>query len=213
MKDQLDPWAEGVVVYRSEVHSQGRPSVVLCFAVVDGRAECVRIELGKGFLSGEDPGKFGARFAPGRMHPLTTATLRDIPLHAEIKKARAGWVKHLQSFQKARGGLVTPKMRREARIRLPVARDAARRDRPRPTPLDKAHFEKVALVYSDAYARGEPPDQAVAACFQVSHSTAGRWVGRARNEFHLLPKTSQGKAKVRRTRRATTSKPRGKTRR
>jgi hypothetical protein len=209
MAKKLDPWEEGVSVFRLQ---QGglKPNVVIYFAVVEGRAECVRIEIGNEFLPGEDPKRIGARFAPGRMWPLTSSELRGIALQSMVKQARAEWVKDLEWYRKPPAAFdVTPRERREATIRLPVARDAARRDRPGPRPLDKRHFEQVALVYKDAHVRGEPPVKAVEAHFHVSYPTAARWVGWARNELHLLPRTSQGKAKIRVTRRANKAKPAG----
>ena len=165
------------------------PHLVMYFAMVDGRGECVRIELGSEFLPGEDPTKLGAKFASGPLLALTTSALRSLKLHTEIRRARKAWVKDLELSAKGEEYGITPRMRREARSRLPVAREAAAHDRPGPRPVGKDHFEQVALVYRDAHARGEPPTQAVADHFKTSYSTAARWVGRTRNEFHLLPRT------------------------
>lgn len=46
---------------------------------------------------------------------------------------------------------------------------------------------KVAEVYRAAYSAGQSPTQAVAETFEVSHSTAGRWVVEARKAGTLGP--------------------------
>ncbi|MGI5436195.1 hypothetical protein ACQEV4_01435 [Streptomyces shenzhenensis] len=42
------------------------------------------------------------------------------------------------------------------------------------------HLEEVASVYAQASKVGEPPTRAVAEHFSVAHSTAAKWVGKAR---------------------------------
>lgn len=42
------------------------------------------------------------------------------------------------------------------------------------------HLEEVAKIYVNASSRGKPPTMAVADHFSVAHSTAAKWVGRAR---------------------------------
>lgn len=64
-------------------------------------------------------------------------------------------------------------------IRTPL-----RRRRNRITP---AHLREVAAIYRGAAAAGEPPTMAVKDHFQVSHSTAARWVGEARKVGELNP--------------------------
>jgi hypothetical protein len=49
------------------------------------------------------------------------------------------------------------------------------------------HLRRVARVYENAQVLGEPPTQAVQKDFEVSHSTAAKWVGRARDEGFLPP--------------------------
>ncbi|PRY24062.1 hypothetical protein [Pseudosporangium ferrugineum] len=50
-------------------------------------------------------------------------------------------------------------------------------------------LEQVAQVYRAAFRDGQPPTQAVAETFHVSHSTAGRWVVEARKAGALGPAT------------------------
>ncbi|MBS3940488.1 MAG: hypothetical protein KG028_05965 [Actinobacteria bacterium] len=60
--------------------------------------------------------------------------------------------------------------------------------------LDHAHFETVADIYKRALLEGRDPVQTVADRLGVKRPTAGRYVWRARNEHHLLPPTTPGKA-------------------
>jgi len=190
------------LILRRETGGTHQPRLVLSFAAIQGRAECVRVEIGAPFAPGEDPTKLGARFAPKRLAPLDASTLRRIRLHTEIKGARKAWLGDLEEFATGyfQGYKISRSIREEARTRIGIAKETAKYDRPGPSHLGKDHFEKVALVYRDAYARGESPTLAVAGHFHVARSTAGRWVSIARNEHRLLPKTHRGKAKVRSTR-------------
>jgi hypothetical protein len=55
-------------------------------------------------------------------------------------------------------------------------------------PLSEDDLRKVAEVYRDALAAGDPsPTATVARILHVSRSTAGRWVGRARGDGYLGP--------------------------
>lgn len=54
-------------------------------------------------------------------------------------------------------------------------------------------LEQVASTYRSAFAQGKAPTKAVAASFGVSHSSAARWVGRARDEGYL-EQTTAGRA-------------------
>lgn len=193
-----DPPSEGTLVYWTSSGGSRKPRLAQYFAMVDGRAECVRVEIGAEFEEGENPRKLGAKFAPSpRLRALQTSTLRDIKLHAEIKKARKEWVRALDPLSEGslHGKKVSSKIRGEAKSRLSLAREAANYDRPGPPHRGKAHFEEVARVYEDAHQRGDAPTTAVADHFDKPYSTAARWVSRARHEYDLLPKTGRGKAR------------------
>jgi hypothetical protein len=56
-----------------------------------------------------------------------------------------------------------------------------------------AHLQQVAETYREAWQTGEPPTQAVALHYGVSHSTAARWIGQARNHGHLGPPAPGGR--------------------
>jgi hypothetical protein len=94
-----------------------------------------------------------------------------------------------------RGRKVSEAVVREARRRLPLARESVKYDRPGPTHLGRAHFERVAEIYTDALMRRRPPTNTVADAFGVPYPTAARWVSRARHEYRLLPKTKRGRAR------------------
>ena len=49
------------------------------------------------------------------------------------------------------------------------------------------HLTEVAEIYREAYELGLPPTKTLAERFQISHSTAARWVGRARATGALGP--------------------------
>lgn len=65
-----------------------------------------------------------------------------------------------------------------------AGRAPVRRQRNRITP---AHLRDVAQVYREAWRRGSAPTKAVSQHFGVSHSTAARWVGLAREAGDLGP--------------------------
>jgi hypothetical protein len=52
---------------------------------------------------------------------------------------------------------------------------------------------EVAAVYSDAVERRHHPTEAVAARWKVAHSTAAKWVMRARREGHLPATRRKGR--------------------
>lgn len=53
--------------------------------------------------------------------------------------------------------------------------------------ITEEHLAEVAGIYADADARGEPPTLTVAGHFGVAHSTAAKWVGKARDIGLLKP--------------------------
>jgi len=60
--------------------------------------------------------------------------------------------------------------------------------------LTRAHLEDVAAVYREALENGAGPTRAVANHFDVSHSTAAKWVGKARRHG-ALRSTTKGVAR------------------
>jgi len=187
---------EGTLVNWSASGGSADPRLKLFFAQVNGRAECVRIEIGAEFQPGENPLTLGSRFKSASLRPLDVGVLRTIALGRAVKHARALWVAQLEEIASGTfmGVKVKPVVRREAKSRLALAKEAAARDRPGEAPLDREHFEEVARIYDDALAQGERPTWAVKEHFRVSYPTAARYVSIARHTYHLLPKTRRGRA-------------------
>lgn len=80
------------------------------------------------------------------------------------------------------------------RVDREVAKDAERREAHpgRPLEHDRSFYEAVADAYTNA---PENPTATVAQGFQVSHSTAAKWVRVCRSEkYRLLPETTRGTA-------------------
>ncbi|MFJ7525195.1 hypothetical protein ACIQ1S_09730 [Streptomyces griseus] len=53
--------------------------------------------------------------------------------------------------------------------------------------LTSEHLAQVAAIYREALKEGSGPTRAVANHFDIPHSTAAKWVGRARSQGHLRP--------------------------
>jgi hypothetical protein len=68
------------------------------------------------------------------------------------------------------------------------------RGRPKGRKHSDDHWPKVAECYIEARRNGFPPTSAVAAAFEVAHSTAANWIAHCR-EAGLLPPTTRGKAR------------------
>jgi hypothetical protein len=182
---------KGRIVKADEVPSfmRGRPRVVIRFAEVDGRLECVNVEI-------------GARFdiANERADVITASTLREINLGSVIDKARRLAASHWHYMGRETrftDGRAIPKqklraIRAEVRKRLPAATaKGKRRGGRRPLPVE--HLVDVAETYLAAWENGESPTKAVGAWGHVSDSTAAKWVSRAR-QAGFLEKTTKGKA-------------------
>jgi hypothetical protein len=75
--------------------------------------------------------------------------------------------------------------------------------------LGRSHYEEVAEVYAAARRSGGKPTQAVKEHFGVSYSAAAKYVQRARHDFGLLTRTSQGKTSARIVRAAASMRSRG----
>lgn len=154
--------------------ARGKPRVVVRFALVDGRIECVRLEVGARFDAPDEPDP----------RPLTTADLRAVDLGRLVARAKTQRAKALERIARERS---LPKETREAaRHALLPARASRIAYDPR----------EVAAIYQTAWDRGErSPTKAVAEHFSISTSAAGKRVWKARHEFGLLPKTRRGKAR------------------
>jgi hypothetical protein len=140
-------------------------------------------------------------FSLRQLLALLTATIDERRLLQELTAVAAAWrilaAEHLppgadtpdldetlSEDEKARFGAIL----QEARVK---AFDAAAPRRRRT--LTPEFLERVAEVYRDALAEGKPPTAAVGDAFGVEHSTASKYVRRAR-DVDLLGESRQGLA-------------------
>lgn len=163
--------------------------VQLHFDGVDGRSACVGVEV------------WGRTHAePGRPHaplpgvtPVTAQALR-LPLGRLVQEHMRT---NLALGERRRKAIPDPASRREAygdEERLEAVELWEKRGRRGAAPVyGPSHWQLVADVYSDAWAAGKPPRQAVVDYFTVSKSTGAKWVARARKAGLLAP-TSRGVA-------------------
>jgi hypothetical protein len=180
-------------VFWHEVNRRGLPRIVLRFAEVDGRAECVRVEIGAD-VKVENGADFADPNAPDPV-PLQTQDLRRIALQELIAEARRKNLEHSRLVSEAStwlGEPISERQRKTARRALAAAeRDSGKRrgmGRPGQTDLELA---RRALVYTQADSRNRT--QAVMDEFQLTLSQAAKSVHRARAKG-LLSSTKQRQA-------------------
>ena len=192
----------------------GKPDLVLHFAMIEGRPECVGIEVGARV---SPPGSTDRRWRlkdtatiEGPLRPISAADVRGLGLGEEVRRARAKMIRDLRIIESS--GDLPKRWRAEARERLAlVEKDGGRRPG-RPRMYDAEHFRKVADFYREGATNGLTPTRWVARKYGVSQSTAAKWVARARSpEYGFLPPTTRGRArahgaskKTKRSRRGTT---------
>jgi hypothetical protein len=119
---------------------------------------------------------------PDATGPITGTVLRSLPIGKVVDHLRANQ-RAAHSYHQAQG--------RDFPSEYLEAWE--RGEKPR---LGLEHYETVAEVYKAASAAGASPTKVVAETFQVSTSTAGSWVSRARNKYGLLGDTPMGKAGI-----------------
>lgn len=154
--------------------ARGPWAVVTHWTAIDGRAECVGIEVRSFRHDGETDN-------PWRQLPLqyettgtvTTSLVRGIPIAQVISDTRRA---EAAGFQ-----FDVPEQRDEAWA-------AERR-----VWQGLSRYEEAARIYSEAYKAGRSPTRAVARYFQISYAAAAKLVVRAR-QHGLLPPTTPGRA-------------------
>lgn len=102
----------------------------------------------------------------GPANRITAALVRMVPVGAKMKEARQG-----MAIKPGASGGAAP----------PSTTTGSERKKP------DGHYYEVANVYFWAWVRDAPPLEAIRAHFQVSHSTAARWVREARKRTILGP--------------------------
>lgn len=141
-----------------------------------------------------------------------TRTLRRLPLPSMVRDLKTRYMVHLREtfaegvpeswpdwiLENLDTGTATGGVSEEA---LEAARKSmleireARRTTGRAVRYDEAHFKRVASVYRQALDGGKPT-AAVADAFDVTYTTAAKWVRKCREmDSPLLPRTTRGKAK------------------
>jgi len=153
--------------------------LTLDFADVDGRLECVRVELG---WPADEPRQ-------GAPVPVTMSALRSVPLGRIIDEALRQHTRRLRDWAK----VLEPGQQAELLPLVAAAAASLPRAPGRPPSYNSEHFVKVADAYTKARRAGESPTKAVASRFHVSYPTAANWVARAR-AMGFLPPTSPGRA-------------------
>jgi hypothetical protein len=148
---------------------------------VSGRLECCGVEVKSFRETGSD---WPAALKRWDEDPeiLSTTTLRRLPLGAMLHDIREeGW-RVTQEFAAVLEEIAEPEATDIARSLRREGR-ANRSDRRRGLPP----LAEVAQVYRDALARRDHPTEAVSRHWTVAHSTAAKWVMRARSDGHLPP--------------------------
>jgi transposase len=176
------PWPS-----RGRASSRGRstrlpPSgylVTLDFAEVGGRLECVRFSIGAAVETPDAP----------EPEPVTASAIRSVPLQRLIDKALAEETKNLRRWARRAGDSDSGDY---LQARAAAAEASLPRAQGRPREYSEEHFKEVADAYTRAWKIGDRPTKAVAEQWQVSRSTAAKWVARAR-ATGLLPATERGR--------------------
>ena len=195
----VDRTDEGAVVE----DSKGRKwFAVAHWAEINGRAECIGLELWKGSRPAE---KGSYRSLPGqKVTAIGSADLRDIPV--------ATWLRTLWGIQRTKDRQLARTARRaadraernidtwqtatgpSASDRLREYADGVESRRGRRSANDREHFADVAAVYLAAVKERGNPNAAVAERWGVDKSTVTRWANRC-EQLGLLPPTTPGSAR------------------
>jgi hypothetical protein len=183
-----DPDGRIAQVWTQETRTPDGTRVVLRFAWVDGRAECVALEVGADLDDPDEP----------EPKPLTTTNLRGIRLPKLVEQAARVYRETVIEAVKARGFLNTDAptatderalaaLREWGRAERSVAEAPPRSRRGGRPPRGPEHLREVAEAYAAAYKAGDRPTKAVADKWTVSRPTAAKWVAQARSVGLLGP--------------------------
>jgi hypothetical protein len=154
---------------------------------IAGRLECVGLEIRSCRDGGEDWPPELPRWDEDP-EILTATTLRKLALGEILTDLREEgweqtdqWAREIEQLDPPEPG--DDELRE---IAAGLRRQASLDRRPR-RPRGIPPLPDVAAVYREASARRKNPTQAVAAHWDAAHSTAAKWVMRARREGHLEP--------------------------
>jgi hypothetical protein len=167
---------------------------VLYGADIQGRLEVMGLEVRSYPTTRQSPG------TPA-FDPIAATTLREIPLGEMLRELRAACVDALEA--EALGQLdpskpIEPDVfeweRDRARRQVDIARSSLHTAATGAPTLPDEHYREVAEFYSREQSAGRPPTRGVKERWGVSHSTAAKWVAKARR-LKFLPETAKGVAK------------------
>jgi hypothetical protein len=211
--DSDDAGSEEWVLHRRWPDALSGPFALrLVVRVVDGRLGVVGIELYGDRARPEDPRAVMAHTAVAAdSEPIVELDLSGFPFPNALLDGTPRAISPTQVRQLKLGELLHewkvdnrrtleyllrrhPEAQRSewaAALMSPMQQLSARRSR---AAHARAHYEKVAETYRAALEIGEHPTQRVAAAFQVSKSTAAKYVAHCRKpEVGLLPPTTRGR--------------------
>lgn len=169
---------------------KGPWTVTAHFALVNGRSECVGLDVRsfKMVQRVDDEGQSRAEYRVqpwAKPQPVTGAVLRSLPVAGIARVLRqdladlAHWRAADQSLDKRTRGMLAKRAGELPETTYRVH--------------SQEHYEQVAEVYAKAYRRGEYPTKAVAEELKATRSAAAKWVARAR-ALGLLGETEKTKA-------------------
>lgn len=172
----------------------------LYWDVVDGRVECVGLEL-TSIKNPNMPSAIRPHTEPGFWSPpewipdptpLTTSHLRDLHLSSLVSELREAMADSLRARTDT-GALDRADTDSTEYQELAHRADESSPRRGRRPTYSRDHFRQVAEVYARAHLTGSNPRDAVAEWGTVSGSAAAKWIARAR-EYGFLESTDKGKA-------------------
>lgn len=185
---------------------RGPLHLIAHWADVDGRPQCVGFEIWKGVIPDHERSKYAPMPNGGPPSGLESSDLRSIPL-ASILAVLWGLERESALENRTWAESYLEQLRRDPSYlgeddpRARLVEDyadhfAAWEQEGRRRMDDEGLFRQVAAVYLDAFtdpAKQRAPTKAVQEHFSVSHSTATKWVRRAR-QMGFLGETTPGKA-------------------
>lgn len=153
------------------------------FGIVNGRRECVGLDVRSFKEAGESDDKRKVPLRPGASYQVLTASLmRSLPVATLVRNNRQGLADIAAHV--AADPATSAEIREMLTERAGELRSSTRRLH------DADHFGRVAAIYSRAWEAGDPPTRAVAKEMNATRSAAAKWVARAR-QLGLLGRTEQ----------------------
>jgi hypothetical protein len=162
---------------------QGPWHITSHFGIVNGRRECVGLDVRSFKEAGEGEGKRKVPLRPGASYQVVTASvIRSLPVATLVRSNRQGLADIAAHV--AADPATSAENREMLTERAAELRSSTRRL------YDAEHFAQVAAIYSKAWEAGDAPTRAVAEQMKATRSAAAKWVARAR-QLGMLGKTDQ----------------------